>query len=66
MQALSDNKTMLENELVIKSALNLILAPLAHSNSMLRCAAAEALGRAAQVVAEPRFVAEMAQYCFDK
>ncbi|TRY62849.1 hypothetical protein TCAL_08197 [Tigriopus californicus] len=32
---------------------------------MLRCAAGEALGRMAQVVADPKFVAEMAQSSFD-
>ena len=39
---------------------------LGSSNPILRCAAGEALGRMAQVVAESKFVAEMAQYSFDK
>eukprot|EP00095_Tigriopus_kingsejongensis_P009914 maker-scaffold1364_size45483-snap-gene-0.13 protein:Tk09914 transcript:maker-scaffold1364_size45483-snap-gene-0.13-mRNA-1 annotation:"heat repeat-containing protein 5b" len=38
---------------------------LTSSNPMLRCAAGEALGRMAQVVADPKFVAEMAQNSFD-
>ena len=36
------------------------------SNPILLCAAGEALGRMAQVVAKSRFIAEMAQYSFDK
>ena len=39
---------------------------LGSSNPILRCAAGEALGRMAQVVAKSRFIAEMAQYSFDK
>lgn len=33
---------------------------------MLRCAAAECLGRLAQVVGDPRFTAELAQTSFDR
>lgn len=33
---------------------------------MLRCASGEAIGRMAQVVGDPKFVAEMAQNSFDK
>ncbi len=39
---------------------------LASTNPILRCAAGEALGRMSQVVGESKFVAEMAQYSFDK
>ena len=35
-------------------------------NEMLRCAAGEALGRMAQVVADARFVAEVAQASFER
>lgn len=36
------------------------------SNPILRCAAGEAVGRMAQVVADSRFTAELAQTSFDK
>ncbi len=36
------------------------------SNPILRCAAGEALGRMAMVIGEGKFIAEMAQYSFDK
>ena len=39
---------------------------LASTNPILRCAAGEALGRMSQVVGESKFVAEMAQYSFDR
>jgi len=39
---------------------------LASSNQILRCAAGEALGRMVQVVGENKFIAEMAQYSFDR
>lgn len=39
---------------------------LSSSNPILRCAAGEALGRMAQVVGESKFIAEMAQYSFDR
>lgn len=63
---MADQKTMLDNEGVLKAVLNLILAPLSSNSAILRCAGAEALGRAAQVVSDPKFVADMAQFIFDK
>ena len=39
---------------------------LSSSSPILRCAAGEALGRLAQVVGESLFIAETAQYSFDK
>lgn len=39
---------------------------LSSTNPILRCAAGEALGRMAQVVGDSKFIAEMAQYSFDK
>jgi len=39
---------------------------LGSSNEILRCAAGEALGRIVQVVAENKFIADMAQYSFDR
>jgi hypothetical protein len=44
---------------------SLILDALTSPDAILRCAAGEALGRMAQVVSDPRFVAEMAQASFD-
>ena len=43
-----------------------IQGALASTNPILRCAAGEALGRMSQVVGESKFVAEMAQYSFDR
>jgi len=39
---------------------------LGSSNEILRCAAGEALGRIVQVVGENKFIADMAQYSFDR
>jgi len=39
---------------------------LGSSNEILRCAAGEALGRIVQVVGESKFIADMAQYSFDR
>lgn len=37
-----------------------------HSNPPIRCAAAESLGKCGQIINDGKFVAEMAQQCFDK
>lgn len=39
---------------------------LSSTNPILRCAAGEALGRIAQVVGDSRFIADMAQYSFNR
>jgi len=39
---------------------------LGSNNEILRCAAGEALGRIVQVVGENKFIADMAQYSFDR
>jgi len=39
---------------------------LGSGNEILRCAAGEALGRIVQVVGESKFIADMAQYSFDR
>ena len=49
-----------------KLVVNLILNTMSHSNPLLRCASAECLGRCVQVINDGKFVAEMAQQCFDK
>ena len=43
-----------------------IQGALGSSNEILRCAAGEALGRIVQVVGESKFIADMAQYSFDR
>ncbi|XP_060553128.1 HEAT repeat-containing protein 5B-like isoform X2 [Ruditapes philippinarum] len=66
LKSLSDTKTKLGPDEVKKAAFNLILGALSSTNPILRCAAGEALGRMAQVVGDSKFIAEMAQYSFDK
>lgn len=66
LKQLTDSKTSIGQEDVKKSATNLIVASLTSSNSTIRCAAGEALGRLAQVVADSHFTAELAQNSFDK
>uniref|UniRef100_A0A674CEQ8 HEAT repeat-containing protein 5B n=1 Tax=Salmo trutta TaxID=8032 RepID=A0A674CEQ8_SALTR len=66
LKGLAENKSTLGPEEVRKSALALVMGALDNPNPILRCAAGEALGRMAQVVAEATFIARMAQYSFDK
>ncbi|XP_075146419.1 HEAT repeat-containing protein 5B isoform X2 [Haematobia irritans] len=66
LKVLTDSKAAIGQEDVRKSFTNLVTSGLISSNSMLRCASAEALGRLAQVVGESRFTAELAQISFDK
>lgn len=66
LKQLTDSKTSIGLEDVKKSATNLIVASLTSSNSTIRCAAGESLGRLAQVVADSHFTAELAQNSFDK
>ncbi|OON22437.1 HEAT repeat protein, partial [Opisthorchis viverrini] len=49
-----------------KSTANLIMNALTSSSLLLRCTAGECLGRLAQIVAEPSFLAELAQQVFDR
>ncbi|XP_063873685.1 HEAT repeat-containing protein 5B-like [Scylla paramamosain] len=66
LKILSDNKASFGQDDVKKAATALLLGGLIHPNSTLRCASGEAIGRMAQVVGDPRFVAELAQNSFDK
>ncbi|EDW83833.1 uncharacterized protein Dwil_GK13824, isoform A [Drosophila willistoni] len=66
LKHLTDSKTSLGQEDVRKSATNLIVSSLTSTNSTIRCAAGEALGRLAQVVGDSHFTAELAQNSFDK
>ncbi|XP_059611858.1 HEAT repeat-containing protein 5B isoform X2 [Phlebotomus argentipes] len=66
LKGLTETKCNIGQEDVKKSATNLIIASLVSTNSVLRCAAGEALGRIAQVVGDSRFTAELAQTSFDR
>ncbi|MCL4124784.1 UNVERIFIED_CONTAM: hypothetical protein GTU68_043849 [Idotea baltica] len=66
LKRLSEHKAAFGQEDVKRAAADLVLGGLTHPNPMLRCASGEAIGRMAQVVGDPRFVAEMAQNSFDK
>ncbi|VDM97337.1 unnamed protein product [Thelazia callipaeda] len=66
-RAVSEQKGLrLEGEALQKANIDLIVPSLSHANSLIRCAAAETLGRLAQAVGDAQFVASMAQYSFDK
>ncbi|XP_067647138.1 HEAT repeat-containing protein 5B isoform X4 [Eurosta solidaginis] len=66
LKGLTDSKSGIGQEDVKKSATNLVVSALVSTNSTLRCAAGEAIGRIAQVVGDSRFTAELAQNSFDK
>lgn len=54
LKALTETKSGIGQEEVKRSATTLIVNALVSANSMLRCAAGEALGRIAQVVGDSR------------
>lgn len=56
----------LSSEEIKKILSSLLLNMLSHNNPVIRCAAAQALGRCGQVIGGAKFVAEIAQVCFDK
>jgi len=68
LKTLAETKqsSAIDDENVKKSACTLVMQTLSHPNPILRCAAGEALGRLTQVVGDNRFVAEIAQICFDR
>lgn len=66
LKGLNDAKSNIGQDDVKKSATTLITNALVCANPILRCAAAEALGRIAQVVSDTKFTAELAQSSFDK
>ncbi|KZC10298.1 HEAT repeat-containing protein 5B [Dufourea novaeangliae] len=66
LKGLNEAKTGFGQEDVKKSATNLIISALVSSNSILRWAAGEAVGRMAQVISDPKFTAELAQTSFDR
>jgi HEAT repeat-containing protein 5 len=65
---LAESKSVggLGSEELKKGITTLIQSGLTSGNPILRCASGEALGRLAQAVAEPRFTADLAQFCFDR
>ncbi|XP_065200390.1 HEAT repeat-containing protein 5B isoform X2 [Planococcus citri] len=66
LKGLTEAKGNIGQEDVRKAATSFIVGTLTNSSPILRCAAAESLGRLAQVVADPRFTAELAQTSFDR
>lgn len=67
LKALAETKSEMGDEPVKKATLRLVMETLTHPNQMLRCAAGEALGRMAQVIADASpFVVDVAKYCFDE
>ncbi|XP_043289102.1 HEAT repeat-containing protein 5B isoform X2 [Venturia canescens] len=66
LKGLNEAKTGFGQEDVKKSATSLIISTLVSSNSILRWAAGEAVGRMAQVISDPKFTAELAQTSFDR
>jgi len=65
MKGLVEDKTSFGGSEVVSAGTSLISSVLASSNPLLRCAAGECLGRIAQVVADNKYIAEMAQHSFD-
>lgn len=65
LKNLTDAKNVVLSEAVVTGFVSLIQVGIANTNPMLRCAAGEALGRLAQVVSDPKFVAETAQKTFE-
>lgn len=57
---------MTNNEDARKTITPLLLSMLSNGNPLIRCATAQALGRFGQVIGGAKFVAEVAQLCFDK
>uniref|UniRef100_A0A6A7FSQ7 HEAT repeat-containing protein 5A n=5 Tax=Hirondellea gigas TaxID=1518452 RepID=A0A6A7FSQ7_9CRUS len=66
LRKLTDVKGSLGQEDVKKAATTLLMDGLSQANPLLRCASGEAIGRMAQVVGDPHFVASLAQTSFDK
>uniref|UniRef100_F1KQ33 HEAT repeat-containing protein 5B n=1 Tax=Ascaris suum TaxID=6253 RepID=F1KQ33_ASCSU len=67
LKAMGEQKgCRLEGDALQKANINLIVPYMSNPNPLLRCAAAEALGRLAQAVGDAQFVASMAQFSFDK
>ncbi|KAF2363792.1 Armadillo-type fold [Trinorchestia longiramus] len=66
LKKLTDTKGSLGQDDVKKMTTTLLMDGLTQTNSLLRCASGEAIGRMAQVIGDPHFVASLAQTSFDK
>lgn len=66
LKNLAENKSVFGEESVRSHANILVQDALANTDNILRCAAGEALGRMAQVMNDPEFVAATAQASFEK
>ncbi|XP_057651452.1 HEAT repeat-containing protein 5B [Diorhabda carinulata] len=66
LKGLTETKVNINQEDIKKSAVNLIIGAIVSPNPLLRYAAADAVGRMAQVVYDPKFTAELAQTSFDR
>lgn len=56
----------IEGEELQQACVNIVIPHLNSTHHQLKCLAIETLGRLAQSVSQPQFVAGNAQYCFDK
>jgi hypothetical protein len=65
LKHLAETKCELGDDGIRRATLRLVMDTLCHSNSLLRCAAGEALGRLAQVIGESAFIVAVASNCFD-
>lgn len=66
LKGLNETKATIGQEDVQRSAAALIVGALVSPNATLKCAAGEASGKMAQVVADSKFTAELAQTSFDR
>ncbi|XP_050534619.1 HEAT repeat-containing protein 5B isoform X3 [Daktulosphaira vitifoliae] len=65
-KVLSDTKATIAHEEIKTTTSSLIMSTLTNSNTILRVAAAECVGRMAQAVSDSRFTAMLAQTSFDR
>ncbi|RWS31952.1 HEAT repeat-containing protein 5B-like protein, partial [Leptotrombidium deliense] len=65
LKSLAENKGTIGSDDIKNTLTTLLFSMLSHNNPIIRCAAAQAAGRVAQVVADAKYVAELAQICFD-
>lgn len=66
LKNLTDSKCTVGSDEVKNACLNFILTLIPHNNPCVRSAAAQALGRLGQVVADARFVSEVTQACVER
>ena len=66
LKTMAENKTPMGSNELQELILTLLLSLLGDQSDVIRCAAAECVGRLAQVVADNTFTARISQSCFDK